>query len=107
VRGRRAEEDSERQRWTTLPYGRIEQADRKEALALEDGLGVRQLAKALSPWYVPMPELPMPPNGASWLITCQPQSLTETPPECVRRSSSSRSASSWLKQYSASGRGRR
>ena len=46
----------------------------------------------------------MPPKGASWLTTCQPQSLIETPPEWVRCSRSSRSALSWLKQYSASGR---
>jgi hypothetical protein len=30
-----------------------------------------------------MPELPTPPNGASWLMTGQPRSLTETPPDWV------------------------
>ena len=52
-----------------------------------------------------MPELPTPPKGASWFSTCQPQSLTVTPPECVCASSRRRAAASWPKAYSASGRG--
>ena len=56
------------------------------------------------PWWRPEPLWPTPPKGSEGSAPWTAAELTQAPPEVVRRSTSSATASSFANTYSASGR---
>src|SRR5690625_1730679 len=63
-------------------------------------------SKPYLPWDIPSPEVPTPPNGANGIALVSPQSLRATPPERVRATKSSKSASCFPCHVATSGEGR-